>query len=173
MVRMFDFTDYVVALMGVLAAIPAAYFSAKKRVQTELHKRLEQISGGQLSTIEDLVELALTEKRLRQQTPIAVYGPEKLWGELRKGGFAGSLDQSRLSGEAKVAVVDVEGVEEDLVPKLTEPYVLIYKEGPPYRGPLPPGALVTYANSSITLDARLMEALRHMDARREALGRSA
>ena len=32
----FDFTEYVIALMGVLFAIPAAYFSAKKWLQGTL-----------------------------------------------------------------------------------------------------------------------------------------
>lgn len=167
---MFDFTDAVVALIGVLAAVPTAYFSAKKRVEEELKKRLDKISGGQISTIEDLVGVALTDKRLRHETPIAVYGREKVWADLRKGGFAGAIDHSRLNGKAKVAVVDVDHVEEGVVPKLTEPYVLIYKEGPQYSGPFPPGAMRTFANSSITLDGRLMEALRHMEARREAVG---
>ena len=43
-----------------------------------------------------------------------------------------------------------------------EPYVLIYSEGP-YRGPKPPGAFLAYANSQLTLHARIMEALRHMN----------
>lgn len=181
---MFDFTDYVVALIGVLVAVPAAYISAKKRVEAELEKRLKRveadleerlkkISGNRISTIEDLVAEALTDKRLREDTPIAVYGSVTLWKELRNGGFASSFEHDKLTGEAKVAVVNVERVEENVIRKLTERYVLLYKEGPQYQGPKPPGSLVTYANSSITLDGRLMEALRHMDARSEASARSA
>lgn len=169
---MFDFKDYVIGLLGVLTAIPAAYISAKKRVQDELHKRLAKISGGQISTIEDLVASALAGKRLREETKVNVYGSESLWADLRKGRFYGAQpvsadpQDSQPPSDAQVAVVDPDRIPEELIANLSQRYVLIYKEGPRYQGKLPPGAEITFANSSITLDARLMEALRHMEARR-------
>ena len=166
----FDLRDLVITLLSVLIALPAAYFSVKKRIVDEFTERLRKISGGQLSTIEDLVAVALTEKRLREDTPIDVYGREQLWRELRHGRFLASRlveDSSSREPPAKVAVVEVRDGETDepTVRSRSEPYVLIYKEGRPYRGEWPAGAKVTFANSPITLDARLMEALRHMEAR--------
>lgn len=165
---MTDLNDLVTALAAVLLALPAAYFTAKKRVETELHKRLDKISGGRVATLEDLVAEATSEKRLRRETPIAVYGGERLWADLRRGGFASANQAGAQPGAqgCEVAVIDTREVPEDRIAKLQEPYLLIYTEDGRYEGGSPPGALVTYANSSITLDARLMEALRHREARR-------
>lgn len=161
---MFDFQDFVVAAIGVLAALPTAYFSAKKQVVKELAEQLRKVSGGAVASVEDLVAETLRERRLREGTPITVYGDEDLWRDVRKGNFLGASLSDRVTELNKIAVVDPSHLEGDLS-TLHEPYLLIYKEGQPYRGSLPPGAQITFANSSITLDARLMEALRHMHAR--------
>lgn len=170
----FGIQEVALALMGVLVALPAAYLASKKRVEAEFTKRLDKISGGRVSTLEDLVAVALTERRLRQETIVSVFGRSEIWSELRRGRF----DQAMLVDDAvpgcpgiqgaKVAVVEVrdDAAAEAIIATRAEPYLLIYKEGPPYRGALPPGAMVTYANSPITLDARLLEAIRHMEARR-------
>lgn len=159
--------DVVTSLVTVAVALPAVYVAVKKRLLAELHRRLDKISGGRVGTLEALVTVALSENRLRCETPIAVYGGEWLWLELRRGDFKAAVPaatQGEGSG-AQVAVVDAQTVPEDKIGTLQEPYLLIYKEGKLYGGPRPPGADVTYANSSITLDARLMEALRHRQAR--------
>lgn len=160
-----DTTQLLVTLVAVAVALPAAYYAVKKRLIEELEKRLDQISGGRLTTVEDLVGAALEEQRLREETVIHVYGPESLWTELRRGRFTGAIRASSEGPPAPVAVVDAESVPEEAIRTLQEPYVLLYKEGPPYRGDLPAGAQVTFANSGITLDARLLEALRHRHTR--------
>lgn len=165
-----EIRDVLVLLAAVAVALPGVYVAVKKRLVAELQKRLDKISGGKVSTLEDLVDVALQEKRLREETPVAVHGTESLWAELRRGGFAGA---SVVSPEERdpperpfqIAVVDAAKIPKERIATLQERYVLIYKEGKPYDGALPPGAEVTYANSHITLDARLMEALRFMKAR--------
>lgn len=164
-----DIQDLVVLLLGVLVAFPGAYFALRDRLINEIQGRLDKISGGKISTIEGLVAETLKERRLREETPIRVYGPEDLWRMVREGQFAAATlvetDEEDEAPAAKVAVVDGATVPKETIASLTERYVLIYKEGEPYRGEKPPGAFVTFANSSITLDARLMEALRHMGNR--------
>jgi hypothetical protein len=169
-----ELRNLVVLVAAVLVLLPGLYFRLKNRLLAFLETRLDKISGGQISTLEDLVEVALVEKRSRVDTPIAVYGPESLWAELRKGGFAGatvvpSEGAPRPERRADVAVVDAATLPEERISRLGEHYVLIYKDDKQrYKGALPPGAEVTYANSHITLDGPLMETLRFMNARSAA-----
>ena len=165
-----ELRDLVVLLVAVLLLLPGLYFSLKNRLLVFLEDRLDKISGGKVSTLEDLVGVALQEKRLREETPIAVHGPESLWAELRKGKFAGaalvpSQGEPTPERQADVAVVDAATIPEERIARLGERYVLIYKKDKLYDGERPPGSEVTFANSPITLDARLMETLRFMKVR--------
>jgi hypothetical protein len=150
------------AFLGVLAAIPSAYLTAKAHVVKALTSRLEKLSDGRLSSLEDLVAAATREQRLRSDTPIRVLG-EDLWTEVRRCGFRGATQQVV---DAKIAVVDTHSVSEEEIGRLEQPYALIFYPDPGrYQGKLPPGADCTYANSLPTLDARLMELLRFSEAR--------
>lgn len=164
---MFEFNEVLTAIVSAILAIPTAYVTARRHTRKVLTERLDKISGGRVSSLERLVAVALTEHRLRTETPIAVYGRESRWADLREGGFASAhwVGSDVPTPPCDVAVVEADTVPGDQIATLGETYVLLYKEDAPYKGPKPPGAQVTFANSSITLDARLMEALRHRDAR--------
>ena len=157
---MFEASEVVSALVALLAAVPATYATVRKRLSAMLSARLEAISGGQVQTLEDLVAAALEQRRIRE-TPITVYGDPKLWQELRKGRFSGAVMCGSASGRGDVAIVDVESMTESEIALLHERWILIYKEKVPYRGSLPEGAYVTYANTLISLDARTVELLNH------------
>jgi|GEM_PF-4868548 len=165
---MFELSDFLTGLVSFVATITTVILTAGKRTQMVIHERLDKITGGKIASLEDLVERATREERLRRDTPITVHGDESLWRELRKGGFAGALLADRAekaSTEPDVVVIDTALIGKDEISKIPARYALLYIEKGHYDGPTPPGAQVTYANSSITLDARLMEALRHLDAR--------
>lgn len=182
---MLEIQDLVLAAVAILAAIPVAYFTATRKIASALTDRLAKVSGGRVKSIEDLVAHAIVEENLRRKTDIKVYGDPRVWADLRRAGFKGARMANGDPTLATVAVVDVASVSIEAIgddPKnaptgavaegleaalIQEPYVLIFKEGAPYRGPLPPGAFITYANTPLTVDARLMEALRHHHALEE------
>jgi len=156
----------------VVTAIAAIIVSVH-RYASYIDKKLHAISGGKVSTIEDLVATVTKEQRLREKTTIAVYGDEELWSELRRGRFFGSLIADHAepgkpgAPGAQVAVVQIidDQEAERIIAGRTEPYILLYKQGPPYKGRRPPRAYITFANSEVTLEARLLELLRFMDVR--------
>ena len=75
---MIDWATLIGAAATVLLTAPAGYMAIKKKVEQSLFRRLEDISGGQVATLEDLVADALQQKRLKN-SDIVVYGPSNLW----------------------------------------------------------------------------------------------
>lgn len=148
-----------------LAAVPAAYVAASQRVGKAIQNRLEKISGGKVGSLEELVAAAVREKRTRQ-IPISVYGDaEHLWRLARQAGYENSNLGNHKDG--KVAIVDADSVDVNVIRNLNEPYCLIYKQGR-YEGPMPPGGpgFCTFANNHITTVARLNELAAFVEAKR-------
>lgn len=179
-----DLTDLILATVATLAAVPAAYFTARRTVLAGLTSRLNAISGGRVASLEALVAAATAEARLREQ-PIAVYGQakttsaiyERTWADLRKSFPGALLSYDPTAGHvalpgADVVVIAIEETGPEVPAEVAaviasrpERVVLIYKQGAPYRGTMPPG-IATFANSPLTLEARLMEALRYLSVKK-------
>jgi hypothetical protein len=120
-------------------------------------KLLTKTYAGRL---EEMLEQNRSEAKLRETTVVHVVG-EGLLPKLKQQGFRASRvaepnELPRLGGEA-VVVVDGD-VHHDLS-RCSASWLLVFCRGR-FEGQLPPGIEVIYANSLITLDARLMELLR-------------
>ncbi|MEM7048922.1 MAG: hypothetical protein AAF604_04645 [Acidobacteriota bacterium] len=152
----------IVAFVQSLRARSAAAKAAARNVQAEIENRLHAISGGRIASLEHLVVEAGRESRLLTSPVAVVSERDEIWRELRASGFRGAQPASA-DGEATIAVVDGE-LDEEAIGAVRSPYVLLYKTGAPYRGKMPP-AQVTFANSLVTLDARLRELLRYAEGR--------